>query len=86
VKDSAKYAKVVEWSEEDQCYVGSAPGLIYGGCHGDDERAVFSELCDIVDEVIETLKSEGTPLPPPTSAHARLEKQSGLPLPRRTSP
>lgn len=86
MKDSAKYAKVVEWSEEDQCYVGSAPGLIYGGCHGDDERAVFSELCDIVDEVIETLKSEGTPLPPPTSAHARLEKQSGLPLPRRTSP
>jgi predicted RNase H-like HicB family nuclease len=86
VKDSAKYAKVVEWSEEDQCYVGSAPGLIYGGCHGDDERAVFSELCDIVDEVIETLKSEGTPLPPPTSAHAGLEKQSGLPLPRRTSP
>jgi len=59
VKDSAKYAKVVEWSDEDQCYVGSAPGLIYGGCHGHDERAVFSELCDIVDEVIEALKREG---------------------------
>ena len=28
MKDSAKYAKIVEWSEEDQCYVGSAPGLI----------------------------------------------------------
>lgn len=86
MKDSAKYAKVVEWSDEDQCFVGSAPGLIYGGCHGDDERAVFSELCDIVDEVIEALKREGTPLPPPTSAHARLEKQSGMPLPRGTSP
>lgn len=86
MKDSAKYAKVVEWSEEDQCYVGSAPGLIYGGCHGDDERAVFAELCDIVDEVIETLKRDGTPLPPPTSAHPRIEKQSGWPMtqePRR---
>jgi predicted RNase H-like HicB family nuclease len=82
VKDSAKYAKVVEWSEEDQCYVGSAPGLIYGGCHGDDERAVFSELCDIVDEVIELLKRDGTPLPPPTSAHPRVEKQSGRPMPQ----
>lgn len=35
MKDSAKYAKIVEWSDEDRCYVGSAPGLIYGGCHGD---------------------------------------------------
>ena len=53
MKDSAKYAKVVEWSEEDQCYVGSAPGLILGGCHGDDEKQVFEELCLIVEEAIE---------------------------------
>ncbi len=45
MKDSAKYAKIVEWSDEDQCYVGGAPGLIFGGCHGDDEKEVFHELC-----------------------------------------
>lgn len=28
MKDSAKYIKIVEWSEEDQCYIGSAPHLI----------------------------------------------------------
>jgi hypothetical protein len=33
MKDTARYAKIVEWSEEDQCFVGSSPGLIYGGCH-----------------------------------------------------
>ena len=33
MKPSARYAKIVEWSEEDQCYVGSAPGLIFGGCY-----------------------------------------------------
>lgn len=44
MKDSARYVKIVEWSDEDQCYVGSAPGLLYGGCHGDDERVVFEEL------------------------------------------
>ena len=49
---SARYAKIVEWSDEDQCFVGSAPGLIYGGCHGQDERQVFDELCQIVDEAI----------------------------------
>jgi hypothetical protein len=38
MKSEMSYAKVVEWSEEDQCFVGSAPGLFYGGCHGDDER------------------------------------------------
>ena len=45
MNESARYAKIIEWSEEDQCYVGSAPGLMYGGCHGTDERAVFEELC-----------------------------------------
>lgn len=45
MKDSAEYAKIVEWSVEDQCYVVSAPGLILGGCHGDDEKQVFEELC-----------------------------------------
>lgn len=41
MKPSARYAKIVEWSEEDGCYVGSAPGLIYGGCHGDEENALL---------------------------------------------
>jgi hypothetical protein len=67
MKDSARYAKIVEWSEEDRCYVGSAPGLIYGGCHGDDERQVFNELCLIVDESIELYRLDGKPLPPATS-------------------
>jgi len=67
MKESARYAKIVEWSEEDQCYVGSAPGLMYGGCHGADERKVFEELCDIVEETIALNKQAGKPLPPATS-------------------
>lgn len=67
MKDSARYAKFVEWSEEDECYVGSAPGLVYGGCHGDDERQVFAELCQIVDEAVQLYRLDGKPLPPATS-------------------
>jgi len=67
VKDSARYVKIVEWSDEDQCYVGSSPGLIYGGCHGDDERQVFEELCQIVEEAIELYRQDGKTLPPATS-------------------
>ncbi len=67
VKPSARYVKIVEWSDEDQCYVGSAPGLIWGGCHGDDEQSVFVELCQIVEEAVEIFIADGKPLPPATS-------------------
>ena len=67
MKDSTRYVKIVEWSDEDNCYVGSSPGLLYGGCHGADEQAVFNELCQIVEETIQLLHDEGKPLPPPTS-------------------
>ena len=67
MKPSTRYVKVVEWSAEDQCYVGTAPGLFFGGCHGVDERAVFDELCRIVDEWVETIQNDGQPLPPATS-------------------
>lgn len=67
MKDSARYAKIIEWSEEDQCYVGSAPGLIYGGCHGNDEKEVFEHLCFIVEEAIALYKADGKELPPSTS-------------------
>jgi predicted RNase H-like HicB family nuclease len=67
MKESANYGKIVEWSLEDGCYVGSAPGLLFGGCHGTDEKAVFEELCDIVEETIATYRGEGRPLPPATA-------------------
>ncbi len=63
----AKYAKIVEWSDEDRCFIGSCPELFYGGCHGSDEREVFDHLCQIVDEMIELYKKDGKPLPPPLS-------------------
>ena len=67
MKDAARYVKIVEWSEEDNCFVGSCPGLLFGGCHGDNEVSVFKQLCTAVDEVIELYKQDGKPLPPTTS-------------------
>jgi predicted RNase H-like HicB family nuclease len=74
MNDSALYVKVVEWSDEDQCFIGSAPGLIYGGCHGPDEKAVFDQLCQIVEEVITLHKKDGRPLPPPTAGRDYVNK------------
>lgn len=67
MKESARYTKIVEWSEADGCYVGSCPGLLYGGCHGDDELGVFAELCQIVEETIDLYHRDGKKLPPATS-------------------
>lgn len=67
MKEVDKYVKLVEWSDQDQCFIGSCPELFYGGCHGNDPRAVFDELCRIVEEMIEIYKQEGKPLPTPLS-------------------
>ena len=78
MKDSNRYAKIVEWSDEDGCFVGSAPGLILGGCHGDDERQVFEELCHIVEETIDLYRQEGRPLPPPTAGRDLANKMQTI--------
>ena len=70
MNEHTRYMKIVEWSETDQCFVGSCPDLLYGGCHGDDEKAVFAELCELVEEVIELYKQDGKSLPPPTTWEA----------------
>jgi predicted RNase H-like HicB family nuclease len=67
MKPSERYRKIVEWSDEDQCYIGTCPDLFYGGCHGDDKEQVFTELCEIVEETIELYQKDGKPLPEPTT-------------------
>lgn len=67
MKDSDRYAKLVEWSEEDQIYIGSCPNLFYGGCHGLNQVEVFEELCQLVEETIQLYHQEGKPLPQPTA-------------------
>jgi len=59
------YLKIVEWSREDGCFVGSAPPLIGPCCHGADEVRVYRELCVIVDEWIAILKEDKKALPDP---------------------
>lgn len=58
-----RYLKIVEWSDEDQCYVGTCPGLMLGGIHGNDEMRVYKELCQAVDEWIRIYEEDGEPLP-----------------------
>lgn len=54
----------VEWSGEDQVYIGKCPDLVTG-IHGDDPVQVYKELGEGVREVIDHLQQAGRPLPPP---------------------
>jgi predicted HicB family RNase H-like nuclease len=63
MKKKDHYLKVVEWSEEDQCYVGSIPGWIGKCCHGDNEEDVYRQLCQVLDEWIEIYENDNIPLP-----------------------
>lgn len=67
MKASDRYLKIVEWSGEDRCYVGTCPGLMLGGIHGDDEAKVYAELCRAVEEWIAIHAADGLPLPTPTA-------------------
>lgn len=54
MNESARYIKIVEWSDEDQCFVGQCPGIIGPCSHGTDEAQVYAELSQIVDEWIDS--------------------------------
>ena len=67
MKSSDRYLKIVEWSEDDQCYIGRSPGLMLGGVHGKDEESVYHELRAAVEEWIRIHEEDRSPLSRPTA-------------------
>ncbi len=65
---AARYTKMVEWSDEDQCFIGRCPEIMGGGVHGQDEAKVYAELCQAVEEMIELIHADGQELPELLSA------------------
>jgi len=59
---SNQYHKWVEWSDEDQTYIGKCPDLITG-IHGDEPVQVYAELCTVVEEVLQHFEATGKTLP-----------------------
>ncbi len=62
-----RYLKVIEWSDEDRCYIGSAPPIVGQACHGATETEVLKQLKVIVEQWVEQLLKEKHPLPSPTA-------------------
>jgi len=64
---TARYPRIVEWSDEDGCFVGRAPGLFFGGCHGSDETKVYANLRGLAEKHVGELLANREKLPPATA-------------------
>src|SRR5215468_1634477 len=62
---AARYTKFVEWSDEDQCFIGRCPEVMSGGVHGKDEAKVYTELCEAVEEMVGLAVKDRHVLPEP---------------------
>jgi predicted RNase H-like HicB family nuclease len=70
MKDADRYFRYVQWSNEDESYIGYCPDLYFGGvCHGSREEEVYAELCEIVRAEVAHRLHKGETLPA-SAAHA----------------
>ena len=67
MKVEDQYLKFVQWSDEDQLYVGYCPDLFpWGGvCHGESEETTYHQLRLLVHDEVEQLRKDGRELPAP---------------------
>jgi hypothetical protein len=68
MKPHEKYLKFVQWSDQDEVYVGYCPDLFPAGgvCHNEVEIGAYAQLCEIVEDVVNDYLREGEPLPEAT--------------------
>ena len=64
MKPIDQYHRWVEWSDEDQVYIGKCPDPITD-IHGDDPVKVHEELGEVAQEVIDHFQQSGRSLPMP---------------------
>jgi hypothetical protein len=85
MKPEDRYHRFVQWSDEDQCYIGYCPDLYFGGvCHAEVELDAYRELCTIVQEEIAHRLAQAQTLPVPALKATR-SLDFGLP-PTPTAP
>jgi len=61
-----KYAVVIQYSDEDQCYVAQVPQLEGCMAHGDTPERAFREITIAQELWLEVAREDGDPIPEPT--------------------
>ena len=50
--DTKRYSALIEWSDEDGCFVGSAYPLVGQCCHSDTRAEVAGKLETIIEDLL----------------------------------
>ena len=77
-----RYAMVVFWSDEDNCWIGDAPDLRSCSAHGESPAAALAELQVAIDLWLYVVRQEGWPMPEPRF-HLQLPLAEEAPVPAR---
>ncbi len=51
--DTKHYSTLIEWSDEDGCFIGSAYPLVGQCCHGETRAEVAGKLETIIEDLLE---------------------------------
>jgi predicted RNase H-like HicB family nuclease len=76
------YRTVVEWSQEDECFVARAPAFEALATHGDTAGAAVHELGVAGEMMIEAMRSHGKSIPGPDADVADFAGKVALRVPR----
>lgn len=78
------YRAVVEWSQEDECFVARAPAFEALATHGDTPEEALHELGIAGLAVVEVMKAHGRTVPAPDGNLADFAGKIALRVPRST--
>jgi len=73
MKSADRYHRYVQWSDEDDAYVGYCPDLFPAGgvCHADTEEEAYRQLCALVREEVADLRQARRKVPLPLTRPMR---------------
>lgn len=63
-----QFTRIIQWSDEDACYIGSLPEIAPNCCHGDTISEIVAQLDDIAEISLANCKACNIPYDPPGSA------------------
>lgn len=66
-----RYPRVIRWSDEDGCYIGSLPDVCGDCTHGDTPEEVAANLEECAELYVENTLAEGLPLAEPGAVLVR---------------
>ena len=71
---NSHYTVIIQWSDEDQCYIVSLPEWgEFCHTHGDTYQEALKNAQEVLELLIETTLEEGKPLPQPKKFNLELQ-------------